>query len=58
MTVFANHGVDLEAFVAGTDAVTEAWAEGAAAIARGFVGVMAARRALVASSTNARKPTR
>jgi GMP synthase-like glutamine amidotransferase len=44
-TVFADHGVDLDAFVAATDEVTGAWLKGAAAIARGFVGVMAARRA-------------
>jgi GMP synthase-like glutamine amidotransferase len=45
MTVFADAGVDLDAFVADTDAVTGAWAAGAVAIARGFVGVMAARAA-------------
>ena len=45
MTVFADNGVDLDAFVAATGAVTDAWVDGAAAIARGFTGVMAGRRA-------------
>ncbi len=45
MTVFADHGVDLAAFIADADAVTGAWEAGATSIARGFVGVMAARAA-------------
>ena len=45
MTVFADAGVDLEAFIADADAVTGTWEKGAAAIARGFTGVMAARAA-------------
>jgi GMP synthase-like glutamine amidotransferase len=45
MTVFADNGVDLEAFIAATGEVTDAWVNGAAAIARGFTGVMAGRRA-------------
>lgn len=45
MTVFADHGVDLEAFIADADAVTGAWEAGATSVARGFVGVLAARAA-------------
>jgi GMP synthase-like glutamine amidotransferase len=43
-TVFADHGVDLEAFKANAGAITEAWAADAVAIARGFTGVIADRR--------------
>jgi GMP synthase (glutamine-hydrolysing) len=44
-TVFARNGVDLEAFIAATPAITDRWVDGAAAIARGFTGVMARGRA-------------
>ncbi len=42
-SVFEAHGVDLAEFSARAPAVVGAWEEGAAAIARGFVGVIAAQ---------------
>ena len=51
-SVFEAHGVDLAEFSARTPAVTGAWEEGAAAIARGFVGVIARRDSDVSASTS------
>jgi GMP synthase-like glutamine amidotransferase len=48
-SVFTAHGVDLTEFVDRAGAVTGAWVEGAGAIARGFVGVVAGRSAATAA---------